>query len=89
MRAAWTGRSFPLFAEAAEVLGVETDMVMAAVEIGRTVTVLYTPERSEAMKPEGIRGAGLRRGDDGVLVLVSGPARVAAVEEAFRELLDE
>jgi hypothetical protein len=77
-RAHWTGRSNPLIVQAAEALGVTTDLVMAVARapgaaFGHIYLALYSPFAAE---PERIARAWLARDDDGILRLRGKPEEV-------------
>lgn len=88
-RAKWTGRAHPLFAEAGEILGIETDLVMAAMEAGGRVYVLYTPTRENAALGEEVLGVTMVRGDGGVLRKETEPMRQTDLEGALQRLVAE
>lgn len=77
------------FPEVAEVLGIETDLVMSALEMGKTIGVLFSPDRESAEDPEAIRQVILMRGPDGVLRPVTEPEPAPEVTKAMKELLGE
>jgi hypothetical protein len=89
IRTQWAGRVEGPFPEVAEVLGIETDLVMSALEMGGTIAVLFTPDRETAEDPEAIRGLLLGRDADGVLRKLTEPEPVPEVTKAMKELLSE
>lgn len=89
-RTHWTDRTEPIFTEVAEVFGINTDMVMAAVqdpEEPGIVRVLVTP-----VQETDVVSAVLRRDDAGVLQLVSSrkePDFLEKMQERIRRLGEE
>lgn len=72
-RAEWASRT--KFAEVAEVVGVPTDCIMAAVETEGRVTVMFSRPEDETV----VYGQAFRRDADGVLHAASEPREIPGV----------
>lgn len=87
----WRGRTDPLFAEVAEALGTETDLVMAAMPTpgGRNVYAMATPGYPE---DKTVIKVLLRRDAGGVLQVIEteeDPELLAKLDREMRRRLDE
>ena len=87
-RAEWAGRTARPFIEAAEVLGIDTDLVMAAMETDTgTMHVLFSPTREEATSK--VLATTLRRDEDGVLYVAVTPREMPGLIEEIKRNISE
>jgi hypothetical protein len=89
MKAEWANRTATPFAEAAEVLGVDTDLIMALMERDDSMYVLYSPNRETAEDPDSLLGCVLARDDDDVLRMKVEPMPVPEASQALKQLRNE
>jgi hypothetical protein len=73
----------------AEVLGIDTDLVMGSLEAHGRVFVVYTPDREKAATGELILRVTMTRGDDGVLREEGPPVRDTELESKMQRLMKE
>jgi len=82
-RAEWTDRTDPAMAEAAEALGIPTDMVMAYVWLSDDrMLAMFTPPEDE----DEVWGGLLERDGDGILGVVAKERRPGLMAEFKRNL---
>ena len=75
------------FAEVAEALGVETDLVFGTqVAVDGVWTVLYSPDGDE---PERVFGVLLRRDTDGVLRQIANPRELPGFADDLKRRFDD
>lgn len=81
----WAGRSE--FAEYAEAIGVPTDHIMAASEIGGDTVVMYS--KDVTTDPPVIFGVKLARSPDGVLRQVTSPRELPGMWEEIQRNVEQ
>jgi hypothetical protein len=86
VKAEWANRTATPFVEAAEVLGIDTDLVMALLEKDGSMYVLYSPDRETATDPDSLLGCVLARDDDDVLHIKVEPMPVPEASQALKQL---
>jgi hypothetical protein len=86
MKAEWARRTDTQIVEAAEVIGVDTDLVMALMENDTGMYVLYSPDRETAEDPDSLLGCVLARDDDDVLHIKVEPMPVPEASQALKQL---